>query len=412
MPTAQETASIKTVAVIGAGYVGLPLCLYLAKAGVRVTAVDISENVVRQINQRTWKIDEEKEFETMFRDRDVQANLRAQTTPVQADVFVIAVPTPVHHHDNSPDVDAVIAATESVVPFVQPGNLVVVESTIPPGTTDGVVKEVLERSGYSVGEEIYLAHCPERILPGNIMAEFMNNARLLGGVSLRSAQKARDLYSLFSRGKLFVTDARTAEMVKLMENSYRDVNVAFANQIAILCDKLGIDPFVAISLANQHPRVKILNPGIGVGGHCIPVDPWFLVHYAPEDTPLLRAARQINDCMPHHAADRILKSVQNVKDPKIVLVGATYKPNVKDLRESPAIAVFDILKEKSGNVSLCDPMVPEYPCDSVLAVARGADALAILVPHDLVMLELKYRRAEILAAMRRPNLIDFSPTVS
>lgn len=411
MSDGRKERAIESVVVVGAGYVGLPLSLHLAKGGLRVTAVDVDERVVRAINNRTCKIEEKEDFEKFFQDPDVQANLSAQATPVEADAFVIAVPTPVKGDDKSPDLDAVIAAAGSIVPVLRPGNLVVVESTIPPLTTEKVVKPILEKSGYRVGEEILLAHCPERILPGNIMSEAVFNARVIGGVDDRSTRRAAELFGTFVKGKLNLTNDRTAEFVKLIENSYRDVNVAFANQVAILCEELGIDPYEAIELANQHPRVQILSPGIGVGGHCIPIDPWFLIHGSPASTGLLRSARDVNDAMPGRTAETILRSIEGVPEPKVVCLGATYKPNVKDTRESPSFEVFEILRRKGLDVSLYDPLLPEYACDSVLSVARGSDALAILVPHDLIVTEIRYRRLEILACMRTPNLLAFSPGV-
>jgi UDP-N-acetyl-D-mannosaminuronic acid dehydrogenase len=406
-----EPRSIEHVAVVGAGYVGLPLCLHLAKAGIRVTAVDIDPVVVEQINNRTAKVEEKEDFERFFRDPDVQRNLRADTVPVVADAFVIAVPTPIHHDSKRPDLRAVVSATESIVPFIRPGSLVVIESTIPPLTTERIAKPILEKSGYRVGSEILLAHCPERILPGNIMAEAVFNARVVGGIDERSTRQAVALFGRFVKGKLIATNDRTAEFVKLIENAYRDVNVAFANQVAVLCERLGIDTEEAIRHANEHPRVQILNPGIGVGGHCIPIDPWFLVDACPELATLIKVARELNDAMPARTAETILRSVEGVTNPKIVCLGVTYKPNVKDLRESPSFDVVRLLKEKGADVALVDPLVPAYACDSVLAAARGADALAILVPHDLVVTEIRYRKPEILAAMRRPNLLAFSPGV-
>ena len=398
--SAVETG-VKDVAVIGAGYVGLPLCLQLAKTGLRVLAVDIDEGVVRAINERTAKVDEKEDFERWFQDPDVRANLRAQSTPAHADAFVIAVPTPVDHHDQRPNLAALIAASESIVPYLRRGNLVVVESTIPPLTTSELVRPILERGGLRVGDDISLAHCPERILPGNIMAESVYNARVVGGIDQRSTERAAALFATFVKGKLHLTNDRTAEFVKLIENSYRDVNIAFANQVKVLCDHLDIDPEHAIALANEHPRVQILSYGIGVGGHCIPVDPWFLIHSYPDSTGLLRAARDINDCMPRRIAARILESVKGVVNPRVVCLGATYKPNVKDLRESPALTVFKDVQGHLSDAVLYDPLIPEYGCDSVLSVARGADALAILVPHDLIVTELQYRRHAILAAMRK-----------
>jgi UDP-N-acetyl-D-mannosaminuronic acid dehydrogenase len=411
MASAASPPALRSVAVIGAGYVGLPLCLHLAKAGLEVTAVDVDERVVCDINERRAKIEEKEDFETYFQDPDVHHHLRAQATPCAADAFVIAVPTPVNLGDHSPDLRAVVAATESIVPFLRRGNLVVVESTIPPLTTRDVVGPILERSGLRVGADLLLAHCPERILPGNIMAEAVYNARVVGGVDEASTARAAELFGTFVKGKLLLTDDKTAEFVKLIENSYRDVNVAFANQAAVLCEELGIDAHKAIELANHHPRVDILMPGIGVGGHCIPVDPWFLIAAKPEHAGLLRAARTVNDLMPRRTADRILRAVAGLPSPRVVCLGATYKPNVKDLRESPAIEVFALLQAAGVQAELYDPLLPEYHCDSVIAVARGADALAILVPHDLVVMEVRYRKRDILAAMRHPNLLAFTPGV-
>ena len=409
MPEANIRA-IESVAVIGAGYVGLPLCLHLAKAGLEVTAVDVDEEVVRQINDRVAKVEEKEDFDKFFEDPDVQGNLAARTTPVAADALVIAVPTPVAG-DGSPDLSAVVAATASIVPFLAAGNLVVIESTVPPRTTEQVVAQILERGGLKVGEEILLAHCPERILPGNIMSEAVFNARLIGGVDERSAKRAAELFGAFVKGKLIHTDARTAELVKLIENSYRDLNVAFANQVALLCERFEIDAGEAIDLANHHPRVDILRPGIGVGGHCIPIDPRFLIHACPDVTELMQAARRLNDDMPRRTADKIVAAVAGVEAPRVVCLGATYKPNVRDARESPALETFEILRGRGLDVALYDPLLPPYSCDSVLAVARGCDALAILVPHDLIVTEIEYRKAEILAAMRRPNLLTFTPGV-
>ncbi|HEX2165208.1 MAG TPA: nucleotide sugar dehydrogenase [Thermoanaerobaculia bacterium] len=399
------------VVVVGAGYVGLPLCLHLARAGVPVVAVDVDPEVVRQINERTAKIEEKEDFESFFRHPTVQAHLTATGVPVPADAFVIAVPTPVDPADHSPDLRALRAACESIVPVLARGNLVVVESTIPPLTTEELVAPILERSGLRVGEDLLLAHCPERILPGNIMSEAVYNARVVGGVDERSTRRAVELFATFVKGKLMETTPRVAEFVKLIENSYRDVNVAFANQTAILCRHLGIDVEQAIELANHHPRVDILAPGIGVGGHCIPIDPWFLVAACPDASGLLRTARELNDGMPRRTAERIRDAVRGIDGARIVCLGATYKPNVRDLRESPALEVVAELRHQGFDVDLFDPIVPEYGCDSILQVARGADALAILVPHDLIVMELKYRKHEILAAMRHPNLLAFSPGV-
>ncbi len=404
-----SAAPLKAVAVIGAGYVGLPLCLHLAKAGLVVTAVDIDQSVVQAINDGS-AMAEEKDLRRFFEDPGVRSHLRAQTTPDLADAFVIAVPTPMGA-DGSPDLGAIIAAAESIVPFLRAGNLVVVESTVPPRTTEKVVTPILERSGHRVGVDLLLAHCPERVFPGDIMTEAVFNARVIGGIDERSAERAVELFGSFVRGELLITSARTAEFVKLIENSYRDVNVAFANQVALLCEHLEIDVHVAIDLANHHPRVEILDPGIGVGGHCIPVDPRFLIHSCPDLSGLLQAARQLNDEMPRRTAESILESVADVPNPRIVCLGATYKSNVTDTRESPALEIFRILAQRLPDVSLFDPMLAEYSYESVLAVARDCDALAVLVPHDLIVSEIRDRKDAILNVMRRPNLLSFTPGI-
>jgi len=405
-----QAQPFRHVAVVGAGYVGLPMALHLASTGVQVTAVDVNQAVVREINNRTSKVEEKEDFEKFFNNPMVQLHLSARTVPVEADAFIVAVPTPIHR-DKSPDITAVIAATESIVPYLRPGNLVVIESTIPVHTTEKVVQPILEKSGYRVGRELLLAHCPERILPGNIMAEAVFNARIIGGVDKASTDRAVQLYSMFVKGKLLTTDARTAEFVKLIENASRDVSVAFANQVAILCRYFGINVTKAIELANHHPRIQILDPGIGVGGHCIPIDPWFLVHSNPELTGLIQAARTLNDNMPEYTVNRIMKEVEGTKDARVVCLGASYKANVKDLRESPALEVFELLKHRAVKAELYDPLVPQYACDSVLSVARGADVLAILTPHDLIVTEIRYRKHQILGAMRQPKILTFNTLV-
>jgi UDP-N-acetyl-D-mannosaminuronic acid dehydrogenase len=399
--------AIQRVAVIGAGYVGLPIALHLAQAQMEVVAVDISEEVVQQINNRTCKIEEKEDFERFFSDPTVQEHLTASTVPTGADAFIIAVPTPTHA-DKSPDVTFVVDALRSICPHLKKGDLVVIESTIPVFTTEHIAAPIIEQAGWKVGEDILLAHCPERILPGNIMAEAVFNARIIGGIDQASTDRAVQLYSAFVKGKLLTTNARTAEFVKLIENASRDVAVAFANQTALLCRHFRIDAGHAIALANHHPRVQILDPGIGVGGHCIPIDPWFLVHAAPELAGLLKAARDLNDSMPENTVEQIVEAVRGIEKPRIVCLGASYKPNTKDMRESPALDVYRILKERGLEVELFDPLITRFACDSVLSVARGADLLALLVPHDLMVTEIRYRKHQIMAAMRRPMILTFN----
>lgn len=392
----------QTIVVIGTGYVGLPAALMLAKAGHDVVGVDINENIVRAINEGVLLIKEE-ELQALLDDPAVKANLRAQSTPCEGDVFIIAVPTPVDPRKKVADMRYVDEAVESLLPYLRPGNLIIIESTVPPLTCRERITPVIEaRTGLTVGEDVFLAHCPERILPGDIFHEIVYNDRIIGGINEKTRDLAANVYASFVKGNLYKTDDITAELVKLMENTYRDVNIALANEFAAVADTLGIDARQAIELANKHPRVDILSPGIGVGGHCIPIDPWFIKEVDPANSRLIFMSRLINDEMPSRVAARIRRAVREVPVPRIVALGAAYKPNVDDPRESPAIKIVELLREDGYDVAHYDPLIEgmEYP--SLVEAARGADLLAILVPHRVILEELARCRAEVEAAMRRP----------
>jgi len=392
----------QTIVVIGTGYVGLPAALMLAKAGHDVVGVDINENIVRAINEGVLLIKEE-ELQALLDDPAVKANLRAQSTPCEGDVFIIAVPTPVDPRKKVADMRYVDEAVESLLPYLRPGNLIIIESTVPPLTCRERITPVIEaRTGLTVGEDVFLAHCPERILPGDIFHEIVYNDRIIGGINEKTRDLAANVYASFVKGNLYKTDDITAELVKLMENTYRDVNIALANEFAAVAETLGIDARQAIELANKHPRVDILSPGIGVGGHCIPIDPWFIKEVDPANSRLIFMSRLINDEMPSRVAARIRRAVREVPVPRIVALGAAYKPNVDDPRESPAIKIVELLREDGYDVAHYDPLIEgmEYP--SLVEAARGADLLAILVPHRVILEELARCRAEVEAAMRRP----------
>ncbi|HQA69151.1 MAG TPA: nucleotide sugar dehydrogenase, partial [Aggregatilineales bacterium] len=391
-----------TIVVIGTGYVGLPAALMLAKAGHDVVGVDINENIVRAINEGVLLIKEE-ELQALLDDPAVKANLRAQSTPCEGDVFIIAVPTPVDPRKKVADMRYVDEAVESLLPYLRPGNLIIIESTVPPLTCRERITPVIEaRTGLTVGEDVFLAHCPERILPGDIFHEIVYNDRIIGGINEKTRDLAANVYASFVKGNLYKTDDITAELVKLMENTYRDVNIALANEFAAVAETLGIDARQAIELANKHPRVDILSPGIGVGGHCIPIDPWFIKEVDPANSRLIFMSRLINDEMPSRVAARIRRAVREVPVPRIVALGAAYKPNVDDPRESPAIKIVELLRDDGYDVAHYDPLIEgmEYP--SLIGAARGADLLAILVPHRVILEELARCRAEVEAAMRRP----------
>ena len=397
----------QTIVVIGTGYVGLPAALLLARAGHTVIGVDINENIVRAINEGVLHIKEE-ELQAIMNEPEVRANLRAQTTPAEADIFLIAVPTPVDHRKKVAEMKYVREATDSIVPYLKPGNLVILESTVPPLTCRDFMTSILEKGGLKVGENLYLAHCPERILPGDVFYEIVHNDRIIGAMDQKARDLASEMYASFVEGNLYQTDDVTAELCKLMENAYRDVNIALANEFAAVAENLGIDPLEAIELANKHPRVKILKPGIGVGGHCIPLDPWFIKEVDPENSRLIFTSRLINDEMPRRIAGKIRQAVRDIKAPKIVALGAAYKANTEDPRESPAIEIVRLLRADGYGVAHYDPLVEGYHWPSTLKEAcAGADLLAILIPHEVVMEELSAQRAAVEAAMRSPRVITF-----
>lgn len=397
----------QTICVIGTGYVGLPAALLLARAGHNIIGVDINENIVRAINDGVLHIKED-ELQAIMNEPQVRANLHAQTTPAPADVFLIAVPTPVDHRKKVAEMKYVREATESIVPHLKPGNLIILESTVPPLTCKEFMTPILEKSGLKVGKDLHLAHCPERILPGDVFHEIVHNDRIIGAADQKTRDLASAVYATFVKGNLYQTDDVTAELCKLMENTYRDVNIALANEFAAVAEGLGIDPFKAIELSNKHPRVKILRPGIGVGGHCIPLDPWFIKEVDPANSRLIFTSRLINEEMPHKIAEKIRKAVRDITDPKLVLVGAAYKANTEDPRESPAIEIAKVLREDGYTLDHYDPLVDGYHWKSSLSEACiNADALVILIQHKVVMDELEATRAQIEKGMRTPRVLVF-----
>lgn len=395
----------KRVVVIGTGYVGLPAALMWAKAGWPVIGVDINENIVRAINDHTLLLNEH-ELNELLNDPVVQKNLTARSTPCEGDIFVIAVPTPVDHLKKVADMSCVEAAVRSICPLLRKGNLVILESTVPPMTCRRILKPLIEQlTGLRVPEDIHVTHCPERILPGDIFREIVENDRLIGGMDDISTKLAKEAYAAFVTGALLETDDVSAELSKLMENTYRDVNIALANEFGMICEGLGVDVKTVIGFANRHPRVKILSPGIGVGGHCIPVDPWFLKEVAPYTSRLITTARLVNDEMPARAAAKIRKAVSGIATPRIVLVGTTYKKNCEDMRESPASEIAHALKEDGYDFIHLDPLVPRMSYASLADSAKGAHLVVILVAHDSVMKELHEERDAIEAAMARPSIL-------
>lgn len=377
----------KKICMLGLGYIGLPTASMFASAGVEVVGVDVNQDVVATLQRGELHI-----HEPGLRDAVAAAiasgRLTFSTHTVAADAFIIAVPTP-FYDDKRADMRAVTSAAEMIVPVLKPGNLVVLESTSPPRTTIDLVAPILERSGLKAGVDFHLCYSPERVLPGQILRELVENARVMGGVDAASAQAGRDLYAAFVKGDIFLTTATTAEMVKLMENTYRDVNIAIANEFSRLADRFGVDVWEAISLANRHPRVKILSPGPGVGGHCISVDPWFFVEAAPDLTPLIRTARNVNDSQPHFVLDLVHRALgEDLHGKRIAALGLAFKPDVDDLRESPAVEVVHLLRDAGAEVTAFEPFKPEFTIPGVTTVGSLAEAIAnadlilVLVAHS------------------------------
>lgn len=381
--------SAERVCVVGLGYIGLPTSVVLAKAGKEVVGVDVHPPVVEAINSGKAHI-VEPDLDGLLHHVVSEGRFRAATTPVPADVFVIAVPTP-FRGDHEPDLSYVESASRAVAPFVEPGNLVVLESTVPPGATEKMVAWILEeRSDLQppgTGEgAFHAAHCPERVLPGRILIELVENDRVVGGVDPESTEVARRFYQSFVRGECVGTTARTAELAKLSENAFRDANIAFANELSMIAARLDVDVWELIALANRHPRVNILRPGPGVGGHCIAVDPWFIVDAAPEDAHFIRAARETNLRKTDWVVERVVGVAGKTEDPVVACLGLAYKADVDDLRESPAVEVVRRLSRRLGQrIRVVEPHIDELPdqlseCAVLMDLDTALGGASIVVP--------------------------------
>ncbi|WP_374414244.1 UDP-N-acetyl-D-mannosamine dehydrogenase [Novosphingobium colocasiae] len=386
------------VCVVGLGYIGLPTAAVIARAGCRVLGLDVSQRVVDTINRGQIHI-EEVDLDGLVQGVVARGLLSASTEVAPADVFVIAVPTP-FDKNHAPDISYVLAAGRTIAPVLKAGDVVILESTSPVGTTEELrdmiaqMRPDLKIPGLTrETPDISIAYCPERVLPGRILEELTNNDRSIGGVTPRCARKALAFYKRFVRGECVTTDARSAEMTKLVENAYRDVNIAFANELSVVADKMGLDVWEVIRLANRHPRVNILSPGPGVGGHCIAVDPWFIVHGAPEHTPLIRTARGVNDGKMHHVIARAEELVAANPAAKVACLGLAFKANIDDFRESPARFVASRLARKFGSrVHIVEPYAAELPIEftdtgavqiDIDDALETCDILIVLVDHDV-----------------------------
>jgi len=375
-----------TCCVLGLGNIGLPTAALIASRGHRVLGVDVNPSKIR-LESRIQSL--EVEVRRWVSEALQSGRFRVSTAVEDADVFVICVPTPHDPERPESDLHDFRCACDQVAKVLCGGNLVIIESTVPVGTTRGVAMPILEReSGLVAGRDFYLAFCPERAMPGRLAEELVQNARVVGGIHPRSTERAATFYRTLVEGEVLETDAETAELVKLMENTYVAVNVALANEYALVAESLGVEVHEAIRLANRHPRVRILRPGPGVGGHCIPVDPWFLVQASPEATATIRAALTTNALMPRHVADAVVQALRRVRKPlsgaRVVLLGVTYKEDVSDCRGSPAAAIAQHLGAHGILVSFHDPIAVGFPYPverDLLAAARGADALVLVNDH-------------------------------
>lgn len=393
------------ICVIGLGYIGLPTSAMFAKHGVEVVGVDINSDVVDKLNRGEVHI-EEPELEKVVKEAVNTEMLRASPTPEVADVFIVAVPTPNQKDEHkSCDLTGVLTAVKKIIPYIKKGNILIVESTIAPRSMDDYVKPLVEEAGFEVGKDIFLVHCPERVLPGKIMHEIVYNNRIVGGVTPACAKRAAQVYGIFVKGEIVETDAKTAEMSKLMENTFRDVNIALSNELAKVCNNLEINVLDVIEMANKHPRVNLHRPGPGVGGHCLAIDPYFIVAKAPELTNIIRMSRDTNISMPSYVMENVRKLLKGIEKPKVAVFGVTYKGNTDDMRESPALEVINLLHEQGYEVTIHDPYIQTnfFKTLSAEEALEEADLLLVLADHSEFS-SMDYNK--LASKMRQPLLFD------
>jgi UDP-N-acetyl-D-mannosaminuronic acid dehydrogenase len=407
-------SEITTVSVIGMGYIGLPTCAMFASRGLMVKGIDVNEAVVEKVNRGEIHI-VEPDLDGLIHKVVANGSLRAFTTPQTADAFIIAVPTP-FVGDHEPDVSYVMAAARALAPVLKKGDLVVLESTSPVGTTRRMTEELAKARPdlsfpHTDGEDadILVAYSPERVLPGKVLSELISNHRSIGGLSKASSARAVDLYSKIIVGDLFITTAESAELVKLTENAFRDVNIAFANELAAVCQELSLNVWEVIELANKHPRVNILQPGPGVGGHCIAVDPYFIINAVPQHTQLMQAAREINNARPHTVVGDIVALLEPGKRQTVACLGLSFKPNIDDVRESPAVEVVKLLADVPNiKVIAAEPHIEALPAELQGKGIIFTDALSAIDKADIVVLLVDHRQLGLIdpRALEDKKLVD------
>lgn len=393
----------KKISVIGLGYIGLPTAALLASKGYIVSGMDVNENVVKTINKGKIHI-VEPDLDAYVRSSVANKKLKAFKEVQPGDVYIICVPTPFHDNAETPtpNVDYIREAVDNIAPHIKDQDIVILESTSPVGTTD-MVREVLNERGVNTSE-LYIAYCPERVLPGKIMTELVDNARVIGGIDSKSTEVVSSFYETFVDGEILKTEAKTAEMCKLTENSFRDANIAFANELSIICDKNGVNVWDLIQLANHHPRVNILQPGTGVGGHCIAVDPWFIVSEDPKNSRLIKTARLVNDEKPEWVVNRIKATAEHKNTKKIACLGLAFKPDIDDLRESPAVKVVESLLEQGYDVSCVEPNINDHTKYNLIDIKKAINefqVIAVLVKHK----EFTYANSKKI--IQESNVLDF-----
>lgn len=404
---------VRDICVIGLGYIGLPTAALLSSKGYNVHGVDVNQHAVETINKGRIHIVEAglAEFVSVAVG---QNKLKASTKTNYADVFMICVPTPFKQENGSlhPDLSYITDATKKMAPFVREGNLIILESTSPVGTTK-MVKDILNDEGVDT-DKVCIAYCPERVLPGQVMRELVENDRIVGGVNDTSTARVAAFYETFVEGEVLKTSAEMAEMSKLTENSFRDVNIAFANELSVICDKEGLDVWELLSLCNRHPRVNILNPGTGVGGHCIAVDPWFIVARNPDDAKIIKTARQVNNSKPKWVCSQIKEKAQDFKarfnrEAKIACLGVSFKPDIDDIRESPALEVVSMLKKDGYDILVVEPhldSMPEFEIVDLESAMKNADIISVLVSHTA------FKSIDVQKQLRELNSMDFCGALS